>query len=227
MRDSVTHRGFLVKKAAENVLHRLFPRSFVPLYSMVTFSRTPYAEAVRKAHAQDRLLIALGLTAAGGVAALAASLIASYTNRSARAPPPRHRTGCHTKQWHRIVALVERSSLWRAGRPRSFIMLKRLSGSGGRGRGGEVDFGGFGGRQDFEVGALPSDQFLANLQHSVDVCVTVGRIVMEEGQATDSGRHGRAHGILAGGMAPTHALGILFLGVLGIVNEQIGPMNEL
>jgi kynurenine 3-monooxygenase len=52
MRDHVASRAFLVKKSAEKALHRLFPRAFLPLYSMVTFSRIPYAEAVSRARKQ-------------------------------------------------------------------------------------------------------------------------------------------------------------------------------
>lgn len=48
MRDKVTSRMFLVRKRIEKLLHRTFPRWFVPLYSMVTFSLTPYAEAVQR-----------------------------------------------------------------------------------------------------------------------------------------------------------------------------------
>ncbi len=41
---------------------RLLPAWFVPLYTMVSFSRVPYAEAVRRAKIQDRLVgFVLGL----------------------------------------------------------------------------------------------------------------------------------------------------------------------
>jgi kynurenine 3-monooxygenase len=72
MRDKTGSRLFLAGKKLEKVLHRLFPRRFVPLYYLVTFSRTPYADAVRRAKAQWRAVrwIAAGL----GVALVAASL---------------------------------------------------------------------------------------------------------------------------------------------------------
>jgi kynurenine 3-monooxygenase len=41
----------------------MFPLWYVPLYSMVTFSRIPYAEAVRRARRQDRAVIAAGVAA--------------------------------------------------------------------------------------------------------------------------------------------------------------------
>ena len=66
MRDHVASRLFLARKKMEKMLARLFPRWYVPLYTMVSFSRTPYAEAVRRARAQDHAL-AWG---AGGLAAV-------------------------------------------------------------------------------------------------------------------------------------------------------------
>ena len=62
MRDKTASRLFLWGKRTEKVLHKLFPRSFVPLYYMVTFSRTPYADAVRRARMQWK---AVGLAAVG------------------------------------------------------------------------------------------------------------------------------------------------------------------
>jgi kynurenine 3-monooxygenase len=54
MRDKVGEKAFLRKKAWEKRLHRWFPNWYTPLYELVSFSRTPYAEAVRIAAAQDR-----------------------------------------------------------------------------------------------------------------------------------------------------------------------------
>lgn len=56
MRDRVASRRFLVVKGGERALHRICPWWFTPLYTMVTFSRIPYADAVKKAHRQARLL---------------------------------------------------------------------------------------------------------------------------------------------------------------------------
>ena len=61
MRDHVASAGFLFKKKVEKVLHRLMPQGFVPLYTMVSFSRIPYADAVARAARQDRVLRWLGL----------------------------------------------------------------------------------------------------------------------------------------------------------------------
>ena len=48
----------LFGKKVEKLLAKLFPGRFVPLYYMVTFSRTPYADAVARARAQWRTVIA-------------------------------------------------------------------------------------------------------------------------------------------------------------------------
>jgi len=54
MRDKTASRTFLLGKKIEKTLARLLPGRFVPLYYMVTFSRTPYADAVRRAARQWR-----------------------------------------------------------------------------------------------------------------------------------------------------------------------------
>jgi kynurenine 3-monooxygenase len=56
MRDHVASSGFLFRKKLEKVLHRLFPERFVPLYTMVSFTRTPYSVAVARAARQDQML---------------------------------------------------------------------------------------------------------------------------------------------------------------------------
>lgn len=74
MRDKTASKAFLFGKRAEKLLAKLFPGRFVPLYYMVTFSRTPYADAVRRARAQWRAVfvaVALVLTAVLVVLAVA------------------------------------------------------------------------------------------------------------------------------------------------------------
>ncbi|MEP7326048.1 MAG: NAD(P)/FAD-dependent oxidoreductase [Gemmatimonadota bacterium] len=56
MRDRVSSPLFRFKKKVEKALHALFPRSFIPLYTMVSFTTIPYAEAVDRAARQDRIL---------------------------------------------------------------------------------------------------------------------------------------------------------------------------
>jgi len=77
MRDRVASKRFLLRKKGETWLHRLFPRWYVPLYTMVTFTRIPYTEAVRRAAAQDRAVrrILLGLA---GAAVFATALALAF-----------------------------------------------------------------------------------------------------------------------------------------------------
>jgi kynurenine 3-monooxygenase len=63
MRDKTASKTFLLGKRVEKLLAKLLPGRFVPLYYMVTFSRTPYADAVVRARAQWRAVFAFaGLT---------------------------------------------------------------------------------------------------------------------------------------------------------------------
>jgi kynurenine 3-monooxygenase len=74
MRDHVASGSFLLKKKIEQTLHRLFPRRFVPLYSMVSFSRVPYGEAVERAERQWKTVRRVA-TAAAAVVLIGAGLI--------------------------------------------------------------------------------------------------------------------------------------------------------
>ena len=56
MRSKVASPAFLLRKKLERRLEKWFPRAWKPLYSMVTFSTIPYAEAMERAENQDRLL---------------------------------------------------------------------------------------------------------------------------------------------------------------------------
>ena len=77
MRDRVASRWFLATKRVKAILADLLPGRFEPLYTMVTFSRRPYAEAVAKAERQDRWLAAgVGLIVASLVAGLVLLVIA-------------------------------------------------------------------------------------------------------------------------------------------------------
>jgi kynurenine 3-monooxygenase len=56
MRDHTGSRRFRWKKKRERMLHRLLPRWYVPLYSMATFTRMPYLEAMQKSKRQERVV---------------------------------------------------------------------------------------------------------------------------------------------------------------------------
>lgn len=56
MRDLVADPKFLLRKKIEAHLHKHFPTKWTPLYSMVTFSLMPYAEALRIGKIQDKVM---------------------------------------------------------------------------------------------------------------------------------------------------------------------------
>ncbi|XP_051231355.1 kynurenine 3-monooxygenase [Dicentrarchus labrax] len=56
MRAHVNSRWFLFRKYVDNFLHFVMPRTIIPLYTMVTFTRTRYHEAVERWHWQDKVI---------------------------------------------------------------------------------------------------------------------------------------------------------------------------
>ena len=80
MRDRVASRLFRLRARAEQQAHRWVPRWVTPLYEMVTFSRTPYVDAVARARRQstiiDRVLLAL---AAVVLIAIVTILVLAFT----------------------------------------------------------------------------------------------------------------------------------------------------
>jgi len=75
MRDKTASKVFLFGKRVEKLLARLFPGRFLPLYYMVTFSRTPYADAVRRARAQWRaVFVVVGILLAAILVVLTVAL---------------------------------------------------------------------------------------------------------------------------------------------------------
>ena len=71
MRDKTASKTFRAKKKLDHLLEGLLPGIYLPLYTMVTFTRIPYAEAARRARRQDRIVYA-GLVA--GIMAIAVAL---------------------------------------------------------------------------------------------------------------------------------------------------------
>jgi len=56
MRDKTASCAFRAKKKIDQLLEGLLPRIYLPLYTMVTFTRIPYAHAARRARLQDRIV---------------------------------------------------------------------------------------------------------------------------------------------------------------------------
>lgn len=59
MRDHTGSRLFLFRKKWEKLLGKLFPWWYIPLYTLVTFTRTPYAEAVVRARRQNQIVVSV------------------------------------------------------------------------------------------------------------------------------------------------------------------------
>jgi kynurenine 3-monooxygenase len=56
MRDKTVSKTFRAKKKLDHLLEAALPGIYLPLYTMVTFSRMPYAAAAKRARAQDLLV---------------------------------------------------------------------------------------------------------------------------------------------------------------------------
>jgi kynurenine 3-monooxygenase len=69
MRDKTASRVFRAKKKLDHLLEALLPGIYLPLYTMVTFTRIPYATAAHRACLQDRIVY-------GGLISLSVLLIA-------------------------------------------------------------------------------------------------------------------------------------------------------
>jgi kynurenine 3-monooxygenase len=56
MRDKTASKAFRAKKKLDHFLEAALPGFYLPLYTMVTFTRIPYAEAKRRAQIQDAIV---------------------------------------------------------------------------------------------------------------------------------------------------------------------------
>jgi kynurenine 3-monooxygenase len=75
MRDKTASKKFRAKKRLDHLLEGIFPGVYLPLYTMVTFTRIPYAEAARRARRQDLVVYGCLIVAAMLTAALLVELI--------------------------------------------------------------------------------------------------------------------------------------------------------
>jgi kynurenine 3-monooxygenase len=58
MRDKTASKTFRAKKKLDHTLEAALPGMYLPLYTMVTFTRMPYAKAAKRAQIQDSLVYA-------------------------------------------------------------------------------------------------------------------------------------------------------------------------
>ncbi len=56
MSHLVTQRSFLWRKKLDNILYRFVPQWWMPLYTMVTFTRIPYKQCLELRQRQDKIL---------------------------------------------------------------------------------------------------------------------------------------------------------------------------
>jgi kynurenine 3-monooxygenase len=80
MRDKTASRAFRAKKKIDHFLEATLPGIYLPLYTMVTFTSIPYAEAAHRARIQDRIvyaaLILISITLAVSLSILLSRLMA-------------------------------------------------------------------------------------------------------------------------------------------------------
>ncbi|KAM5237694.1 kynurenine 3-monooxygenase [Ctenodactylus gundi] len=74
MRAHVNSRWFLFQKNVERLLHAIMPSTFIPLYTMVAFTRIRYHEAVLRWHWQKKM-INKGLFILGSLVAIGATYL--------------------------------------------------------------------------------------------------------------------------------------------------------
>jgi len=57
LRQKVQSPWFLARKRLDLTIHRLWPRAWVPLYTMISHTTIPYGEALARSRRQDRILL--------------------------------------------------------------------------------------------------------------------------------------------------------------------------
>jgi len=70
MRDKTASKTFRAKKKLDHLLEGILPGMYLPLYTMVTFTRIPYAKAARRARWQDRVVYGVLFTLLAALLAL-------------------------------------------------------------------------------------------------------------------------------------------------------------
>ena len=80
MRSHVTSKFFLIRKKIDNFLHWIMPKTFMPLYTMVAFTRIPIQEVIRRNQWQT-MMIGRGIRCALFGGFIAAGYIAYRRSR--------------------------------------------------------------------------------------------------------------------------------------------------
>ncbi|HEY6217972.1 MAG TPA: NAD(P)/FAD-dependent oxidoreductase [Pyrinomonadaceae bacterium] len=61
LRESVKSPSFVARKQLDIILNRLFPNTWIPLYTLISHSVIPYADAIDRVERQQRLVKMMGL----------------------------------------------------------------------------------------------------------------------------------------------------------------------
>ncbi|XP_028325250.1 kynurenine 3-monooxygenase isoform X1 [Gouania willdenowi] len=99
MRAHVNSKWFLFRKHVDNILHFVMPKTIIPLYTMVTFTRTRYHKAVERWQWQDKVINRGLLFSAAGAALGGVFLLIKN-------PPDVNKLSIPAeKMWSRLAAL--------------------------------------------------------------------------------------------------------------------------
>jgi kynurenine 3-monooxygenase len=82
--ERVKSPRFVARKNVELMLNRLFPNTWIPLYSLVSHTTMPYADAVTRVEKQNRRASLLGLNAVIGLVATLLAIKQSFTSCAQR-----------------------------------------------------------------------------------------------------------------------------------------------
>jgi len=61
LRESVKSPSFVARKQLDIILNKLFPNTWIPLYTLISHSVVPYADAIERVERQQRLIRWMGL----------------------------------------------------------------------------------------------------------------------------------------------------------------------
>jgi len=80
MRSHTMSSVFLLRKRFEGLLNWALPNKWIPLYKMVTFTRIPYNEVIRRSESQDRILSLVLFSASLVLATASATLCRRFVS---------------------------------------------------------------------------------------------------------------------------------------------------
>lgn len=83
MRSNVANPAFLLRKQLERTIQAIVPNRYVPLYSMISFTNVPYADALARAKRQDQSVTNIATMIGGGALLAAVGLRALARRRKA------------------------------------------------------------------------------------------------------------------------------------------------